>query len=103
MKHFVCWKSYGVAYVSCLHVLVKLRFGKRGVSSKQKPHRHLHVTLDNWPDELFPAIGAMDVAWSENCPFTVSELIEAEQGTIADALEVSIVGCFLLLAMHRTF
>ena len=50
----------------------------------------------------FPAIGAMYVAGSEHCTFTVSELIEAEQRVIAHALEVAVIGCLFLLAMHLT-
>ena len=78
LKHFVCWKSYGVTYSSCLQVLVKLRLCEGGVCSKQEPHLHIQVTLDNRLDELLPPIGAMDVAWSENRPFAITELIEAE-------------------------
>ena len=44
----------------------------------------------------------MDVAWPENCAFTVSELIETEQRVIAHALEMTVVGCFFLIAVHRT-
>ena len=44
----------------------------------------------------------MDVASPENCPFTVSELIETEQRVIAHALEMTVVGCFFLIAVHRT-
>ena len=102
LKHFVCWKSYGVADMPCLQVLVKLRLGKGGVGSKQKPHRHLHVALHDRLDEFLPAIGAMDLAWPENCSFTVSELVEAEQGVIAHVLEMSIVGYLFLIAMHLT-
>ena len=92
LKYVVSWKPYGVAYASCLHVLVKLGFGEGSVCSKQKPHRHLQVALHDRLDEFLPAIGAMDVAWPENCSFTVSELVEAEQRVIADTLKMAVVG-----------
>ena len=81
---------------------LELRLGKGGVCSKQEPHLHIQVTLDNRLDEVLPPIGAMDVAWSENRPFAITELVEAEQGMIADALEMAVVGCAFLLAMHWT-
>ena len=102
LKHFVRRKPYGVADMPCLQVLVNLRLGKSSVCSKQQPHRQLQVALDDGIDGLLPAIGAVDVAWSENRPFAISKLVEAEQGVIAYASKVAVVGCFLLLAMHRT-
>ena len=68
LKHFVRRKPYGVADMPCLQVLVNLRLGKSSVCSKQQPHRQLQVALDDGIDELLPAIGAVDVAWSENPP-----------------------------------
>jgi len=102
LKHFVCWKSDSVADAPRLHVLVKLRLCKGGVCSKQEPHLHIQVTLDNRLNELLPPVGDMDVAWSENRSFTVTELVETEQGMIAYALEMAVVGCSLLLTMHWT-
>ena len=102
LKNVIRWTPYGITDASCLHVLVKLRLGKGGVGSKQKPHRQLQVALHDRLDESLPPIGAMYVAWPEHCTFTVSELVEAEQRMIAHALEVSIVGCTLLLTMYRT-
>ena len=94
LKHFVRRKPYGVADMPCLQVLVNLRLGKSSVCSKQQPHRQLQVALDDGIDELLPAIGAVDVAWSENRPFAISKLVEAEQGVIAYASKVAVVGCF---------
>ena len=102
LKHFVRRKPYGVAAMPCLQVLVNLRLGKSSVCSKQQPHFQLQVALDDGIDELRPAIGAVDLAWSENRPLASSKLVEAEQGVIAHASKVAVVGCFLLLAMHRT-
>ena len=78
------------------------RLCKGSVCSKQEPHLHIQVMLDDRLNELLPPIGAMDVARSENCPFAITELVETEQRVIADALEVSIVGCLFLPPMHWT-
>ena len=102
LKHFVCWKPYGVTDAPCLQVFVKLRLCKCGICSKQQPHRPFQVALHDRLDEFLPPIGAMDVAWPENCSFTVSELVEAKQRVKAHALEMTVVGRTLLLTMHLT-
>jgi hypothetical protein len=42
------------------------------------------------------------VAWSENHPFAVAELVETEQGMKANSPEVAVVGGSFLVAVHRT-
>ncbi len=44
----------------------------------------------------------MNVARSEYRSLAITELVEAEQRVIADALEMAVVGCFFLIAVYPT-
>ncbi len=45
--------------------------------------------------------GVVDVAGAQGTPFQIAELVEQEQGMVAGASEVSVVGRALLLAVCR--
>src|SRR3954452_8595578 len=47
-----------------------------------------------------PAIGTMDVAWSQRTPFDIAELVEHEQRVIAGAGEMTVVGAAFLFAIE---
>jgi hypothetical protein len=61
----------------------------------------LRIPFHDRVQELPPTVSAGDVALAEHRAFTVAELVEAEQGVIADAPVVAVVLGALLLAMHR--
>ena len=43
----------------------------------------------------------MDIARPQNRPFAVPEMVEAKEGMIAHALEVTVIGSSLLLPIYR--
>lgn len=107
--------QYTMAYCNC-QPLLKRSLSHRGVINHSKPPTnalkplfqpkltqkvtHLETRVRHEHD---PTIGVMDVAWSENRPFTVSKLVEAKsEERIGGTLEVTVLGCLFLLAMHWT-
>ena len=52
----------GVADVSCFQMIVYLRLGEGGVSTKQQPDRCRQITLHHRIKDFLPVIGTVDVA-----------------------------------------
>jgi len=59
------------------------------------------VADDNRLQHTFPVIGAVNVAGAQGTAFKVAEPVEQEQGMVAGAAEVAVVGRSLLIAVGR--
>ena len=81
--------------------LVHLRIGEGRIAPEIETLHRVPVAGDNWLQHYAPAIGAMDVTGSQSAPLDIAELVEDEQGVIAGAAEMAIVGAAFLLAIGR--
>src|SRR5450756_2838268 len=66
-----------------LQVLIHIRRGEGCVPPEVELLVHLPVSLDDGLQELFPAIGGVDVSGSQYRPFTVTVVVEAEQRAVS--------------------
>lgn len=92
---------YGVEHLVILQVLVDIDGSKGGVGTKVELLLRLPVPIDYGLKEVPPAIGGVHIPRPQGRPFTISILIEAEQGMIAAGAEVTVVGGALPAPAHR--
>ncbi len=101
LKNLILCQADCVQEALGFEVFVNLRRGEGGVAPEIQPHLPTLVANDNRFQHAFPVIGAVDVAGTQGTPFQIAELVEQEQGMVASAAEVSVVGRSFLVAMGR--
>ena len=101
LKNLVLRQTDRVQEALGFEIFVHLRRGEGGVTSEIQSSLPTLVANDNRFQHAFPVIGRVDVAGTQGAPFQITELVEQEQGMVASASEVSVVGCSLLVAVGR--
>ncbi len=81
--------------------LVDVRRGKGSIPSEVAAQVSFPVTLDDGFQNAAPVVGAMDIAGTQRTPFKIAKLVEQEQGVVASAAEVPVVGRAFLIAVGR--
>ena|SRR5450759_495372 len=84
-----------------LQVFVDVRRGESGVPPQVELLVHLPVPVHDGGEELFPAVGGVDVAWTQHRPLAVTVVVETEQGMIAGRFKEAVVGAALLVSVDR--
>ena len=101
LKNLVLWQADRVQEALCFEVFVHLRRGEGGIAPEIQSYLPALVASDNRLQHAFPVIGRVDVAGTQGTPFQITELVEQEQGMVAGASEVSVVGRSFLVAVGR--
>ena len=96
MQHVIAREANGVVVSFGLQEPVEFRLGECGVGSKTTGKVPASVTGHDRFQDLPPILGAMDVPLPEHGAFDVAKLVEAEQGVITGAAEMTVIGRALL-------
>ena len=82
-----------------LQVLVDVRGGEGRVPPQVELLFHVLVPVHDGGEELPPAVSRVDVAGSQDRPFAVTVVVEAEERVIAGGFKVAIIGRALLISV----
>ena len=82
-----------------LQVLVDVGRGEGRVPPQVELLVHVLVPVNYGGEELPPAVGRVDVAWPQDRPLAVPEIVEAEERVLAGGFEATIVCAALLISV----
>ena len=92
----------GIAEPFLFQKLVYVRTGEGGIGPEIPPPQRLpSVTLDDWRQDIAPAVRARDVAGPRRAAFEIAVLVEHEDRVVADATEIAVIRGAFLVAMNR--
>lgn len=99
LQHGIGFEANGVAIAFFLKQAVQCRLGKGRVTAKELRNVQVAIPLDHWQQHPPPEFSTGVVATPQQGPLQVAELVEQKQRMVAEALEVPVVGCALLLSV----
>jgi hypothetical protein len=92
LKNLVLGKTDRVEKPLGLQKLVEVRQGESGIPSEVPAHVPFPVALNDRFQNIAPAICTVHVTGAQGTPFQIAELVEQEEGVVAGAAEVAVVG-----------
>jgi len=92
-------QSNDILEMLAFQILVDFGIGKGRIAPKEMRNIPITVSGNYWFQHRSPVLGAVHIPFTEQGIFDITELIEAEQGMIAGAPEMSVVRCTHLSAV----
>src|ERR1017187_9594837 len=99
LQDIVSRKADRVVVSFCLQELIEFRLGECGVGSKAAGKFQIAVAGYDRLQDLPPILSAVDVALPQDRAFDIAKLVETEEGVIAGAAEMPVIGRALLFSV----